>query len=132
MASIAELEGNDLDDRKKIVQVFQNRMQRGMNLGSDVTTYYGARVDMGDRDLYAEEVNTCNSYNTRCASFKTLPVSPICNPSIVSILAVIESDDNDYLYFVADKNKKIYFSKTLKEHNATILKLKEKNLWLEY
>ena len=132
LASIAELEGNDLDDRKKIVQVFQNRMQQGMNLGSDVTTYYGARVDMGDRDLYTEEVNACNSYNTRCASFKTLPVSPICNPSIVSILAVIEPDDNDYLYFVADKNKKIYFSKTLKEHNATISRLKEKNLWLEY
>lgn len=132
LASIVELEGNTLEDRKGIAGVFQNRLLKGMNLGSDVTTYYGARVDMGERDLYASEVNACNSYNTRCPSFKRLPVSPICNPSLDSIIAALEPDDSEYLYFVADKNMKIYFSKTLNEHNNKIRELKEKNLWLEY
>lgn len=132
LASMVELEGNTLEDKEGIVGVFRNRLKSQMNLGSDVTTYYGLKINMGDRDLYSSEVSACNSYNTRCSSFKKLPVSPICNPSIESLEAVIEAQDNDYFYFVADKNKKIYFSKTLKEHEAIIRELKEKKLWLEY
>lgn len=132
LASIVELEGVTLEERKNIAGVFFNRLDNNMNLGSDVTTYYGAQVDMGDRDLYASEVSECNDYNTRCATFKQLPISPICNPSIESIQAALEPAKNKYYYFVADKNKKIYFSKTQKEHNNTINELKEKDLWYEY
>ena len=87
---------------------------------------------MGDRDLYASEVNECNNYNTRCSTFKGLPISPISNPSMDSILSVIEPVTSDYYYFVADKNKKIYFSKNINEHNNTIYKLKQNDLWYEY
>lgn len=132
LASIVELEGITLEDRKNIANVFINRLNANMNLGSDVTTYYGAKVNMGDRDLYASEVTSCNSYNTRCATFKKLPVSPICNSSIEAVDAVLEPVDNNYYYFVADKNKKIYYSKTEREHNSTINSLKEKDLWYEY
>ena len=109
-----------------------NRLSSNMNLGSDVTTYYGARIDMGERDLFSEEVVECNNYNTRCATFKKLPISAICNPSIEAIEAVISPDNNDYYYFVADKNKKIYFSKTQREHTNTINRLKKSDLWYEY
>lgn len=132
LASIVELEGVTLEDRKNIAGVFLNRLNANMNLGSDVTTYYGVKVDMGDRDLYASEVTGCNNYNTRCSTFKKLPISPICNSSIEAIEAVLEPTYNDYYYFVADKNKKIYYSKTEKEHNNTINTLKEKDLWYEY
>jgi cell division protein YceG involved in septum cleavage len=57
MASMAELEGTNTDNRKQIVSVFENRLTRGMNLGSDVTTYYAVKVDMSERDLYLEEIN---------------------------------------------------------------------------
>ena len=132
LASIVELEGVTLEERKEIAGVFYNRLNNNMNLGSDVTTYYGANIDMGERDLLKSELTECNSYNTRCSTFKTLPVSPICNPSIDAIEAALEPSDNDYYYFVADKNKKIYFSKTQEEHNAIINKLQEENLWYEY
>ena len=132
LASIVELEGTTLEERKKIARVFMNRLDNNMNLGSDVTTYYGARVNMGDRDLYSDEVVSCNNYNTRCATFKRLPISPICNPSIEAIEAVINPDSNNYYYFVADKNKKIYFSKTQKEHSNIIARLKREKLWYEY
>jgi UPF0755 protein len=132
LASIVELEGTTLADRQGIAAVFFNRLNNNMNLGSDVTTYYGAKVDMGDRDLYADEVTTCNNYNTRCATFKELPISPICNSSIEAIEAVIKPASNNYYYFVADKNKKIYFSRTQEEHNKTINKLKNDGLWYEY
>lgn len=132
LASIVELEGVHSEDRKGIASVFINRIDKKMTLGSDVTTYYGARISMGDRDLYASEVKECNSYNTRCASFLGLPVSPIDNPSVDSISAVLDPISSDYYYFVADKNKKVYFSKNINEHNNTISKLKKQGLWFEY
>ena len=132
LASIIELEGATLEDRKGIAGVFLNRINANMNLGSDVTTYYGAKIEIGERDLTKTEVNECNQYNTRCANFAELPVSPICNPSIDSIVAVLEPTISDNYYFVADKNKKIYFSKNITEHNKTIEKLKKEALWYEY
>lgn len=132
LSSIVELEGTNEKNRSAIARVFYNRLNSGMNLGSDVTTYYGAKVDMGQRDLYTGEVTECNNYNTRCTKFKTLPISPICNFSINTLKVVLSPEENDYYYFVADKNKKVYFSKTQSEHNDIIKKLKEEGLWYEY
>jgi len=132
LASIVELEGITLDDRKNITSVFINRINSNMSLGSDVTTYYGVKVDMGERDLYTEELEACNNYNTRCITFKGLPIAPISNPSLESIESVISPINTNYYYFVADKNKKIYFSETIEEHNNTINRLKNNNLWFEY
>lgn len=61
-----------------------------------------------------------------------LPVGPICNPSKGAIEAVISYTPNDYLYFVADKNMKVYFTKTDAEHNKKIQELKKQGLWFEY
>ena len=132
LASIVELEGVTKEDRAGIASVFFNRLNSKMTLGSDVTTYYGAKIDMGERDLYKDEVSACNSYNTRCPSFVGLPVSPISNPSIEAITAVLEAKSSNYYYFVADKNKKVYFSRNQTEHNNTIRKLKREGLWYEY
>ena len=63
MASIVELEGSNSDDRKGVAGVFYNRLNNGWSLGSDVTTYYGAKVDMAERDLYIQEINAKNAYN---------------------------------------------------------------------
>lgn len=132
LASIVELEGSNIDDRKGIAGVFYNRINKGMTLGSDVTTYYGAKVNMSERELYASEISECNDYNTRCSTFNGLPISPICNPSIEAIEAVIQPTKSNYYYFVADINKKIYFSQSSTEHNQTIYNLKTNNLWYEY
>lgn len=110
-----------------------NRLKAGMALGSDVTTYYAFKIELGERDLYKKEINSSNPYNTRsAANAGKLPVGPICNPSLNSIIASIEYTPNDYYYFVADKNNKIYFSKNSTEHNNIINKLKKDNLWYEY
>ncbi len=133
LASMVESEGVTLEDRKNIAGVFMNRLNNNMSLGSDVTTYYAAKVDIGERDLYNSEINDSNPYNTRSSSnIGKLPVGPICNPSSDSILASIEYNTNDYLYFVADKNMKVYFTKTDSEHNKIIKELKSSGLWYEY
>jgi len=130
LASISELEGLKDTDRKLIVGVFQNRLSKGMNLGSDVTTYYAFNQAM-DKDLTSEMFNTYNPYNTRSSEMAgKLPVGPICNPSIESIMASINPTKSDYYYFVADKNGNVYYTKTSSEHSAKVKELKEKGDWI--
>lgn len=130
LASIAELEGVQLEDRKKIVGVFLNRLNAGMNLGSDVTTYYAFHQEMTG-DLTAEMFNTYNPYNTRSTMMRgRLPVGPICNPEKGSIDAAVNSSSIDALFFVADKNGKIYYSKTQSEHDRTVQEIKARGDWI--
>lgn len=133
MASLAELEGKSLEDRKEIVGVFFNRIYDGMSLGSDVSTYYAFKVDMGDRDLTVKELNTENPYNTRGPNMGgKIPIGPICNPSKTAIEATLDYTETDAYYFVADKNGKVYFTKNNTEHNQMINKLKKEGLWFVY
>ncbi len=130
LASIAELEGVKDEDRKMIISVFNNRLAKGMNLGSDVTTYYAFDEDMNS-DLTSEMFNTYNPYNTRSSKMAgRLPVGPICNPSLSSIEAAINPSTSDYLYFVADKNRNVYFTKSVTEHDKKVQELKENGDWI--
>ena len=130
LASIAELEGVKDEDRKLIISVFNNRLELGMNLGSDVTTYYAFNEEM-DSDLTSEMFNTYNPYNTRSSEMAgRLPVGPICNPSISGIEAAINPEVSDYLYFVADKNRNVYFTRSASEHEAKVQELKENGDWI--
>ena len=133
LASIAELEGVEYEDRQEIVGVLINRLNKNMSLGSDVTAYYAFKVDMGDRNLTTKELKTENPYNTRGPNMNgKLPVGPICNPSKEAILATLNYKETDNLYFVADKNKKVYFTQNNEEHLNIIKQLKDNGLWYEY
>ena len=133
VGSIVELEGNNSENREKVARVIYNRLNKNMSIGSDVTTYYAARVDIGSRDLYVSEINTYNPYNTRGPEmFGKLPIGPISNVSEQSIKAALYPAKGSYLYFVADKNGNIYFSNTNEEHEKTINSLKKDGLWYEY
>lgn len=128
VASLVEQEAITKEDRALVAGVFYNRLNSNMSLGSDVTTYYAAKKTLKDT-LTKEELDACNGYNTRCRTMKGLPVSPISNVSLTSIEAATSPTPNDYYYFVADTDRKIYFNKTLNEHNNTIAKLKSENKW---
>lgn len=130
MASMAELEGTNTDNRKQIVNVFENRLAKGMNLGSDVTTYYALQHPM-NQDLTTAQFATVNPYNTRSTTMMgKMPIGPICNPSESSIEAALNPTQSTYLYFVADKYGKIYFTSTLAEHNAKVKEIKDKGDWI--
>lgn len=133
LASLAELEGKTLEDRKEIIGVFFNRLSKKMNLGSDVTAYYAFKVNMAESDLTKEQLNTYSPYNTRGPEMAgKLPIGPICNPSKDSIEAALNPTETEALYFVADKNGKVYFTNTNEEHNAKISELKKEGLWYTY
>lgn len=133
LASIVELESSSKSDRNGVAAVFLNRLKNNMSLGSDVTTYYGIKVDMAERDLKQSELNAKNGYNTRASGMEgKLPVSPIAMISESSIDAVMNPSEIDDLFFVADKNGKTYFSNTNAEHEQIIKDLKSKGLWFVY
>lgn len=133
VASIAELEGRTKEDRKNVVSVFYNRLNQSIPLGSDVTTYYGIKTDMSERDLKMSEINQVNGYNTRPSSMAgKIPVSPIASINIDTFDVTINPITTDYLYFVSDKNGKLYFAETESEHNRNISNLKNSGLWFEY
>ena len=133
LSSIVELEAKNEQDRAQVAGVFYNRLKSNMSLGSDVTTYYAAKVDMAERDLYASEINDINYYNTRPVSMAgKLPIGPICNPSLSSIVATLKPVTSNYYFFVADKNGKVYYTKTNSEHERLIVKLRNEGLWYEY
>ena len=133
IASIIEMESMSDEGRKDVSSVIYNRLNSGMAIQSDVTTYYAVKVDMGERDLYQKELDTYNPYNTRGPNMEgRLPIGPISSVSKNSIEAALEPSNTDYLFFVADKNGKLYFTKTVSEHNEIVSKLKTEGLWFEY
>ena len=133
IASIIETESMNSEGRKDVASVIYNRLDRGMAIQSDVTTYYAVKVDMGERDLYQKELDTYNAYNTRGPNMEgKLPIGPVASVSKSSIEAALEPNNTDYIFFVADKNGKLYFTKTASEHNRIISELKEEGLWFEY
>lgn len=131
LASIVELEGARSDDRRGVAGVFYNRLKIGEPLGSDVTTYYAVNKDF-TVDLTFADLYSCNGYNTRGSCVKGLPIGPIASPSFASLKATLDPEEHDYLFFVADKNGKTYFSKTNAEHEATTNRLKSQGLWFTY
>lgn len=133
LASIVELEARNEENRAEVAGVFYNRLKKGMPLQSDVTTYYAFKVDMSERDLTNKEINTKNPYNTRHESTGgKLTVGPICTVEESSIKAAVEPKETDALFFVADKNGKVYFSKNNAEHEEKIRELKNNGQWYEY
>lgn len=119
LASIVELEGNTDKDRALIAGVFYNRLNINMSLGSDITTYYAVKKEVGDV-LTVSDFNTINAYNTRATSFAGLPASAVCNPSISAIDATINYENNNNYYFYADGNGVIYYAETYAGHLANI------------
>lgn len=133
VASIIEMESRSEDGRKDVASVIYNRLRNNMAIQSDVTTYYAFKVDMGERDLYQKELNTYNPYNTRGPNMEgKLPIGPISSVGKSCIDAALNPNETDYLFFVADKNGKLYFSETVSEHNSIVNKLMEDGLWYEY
>lgn len=132
-ASVVELEALHDDTKDKVASVFANRLDRGMDLGSCVTTYYAARINMGDRDLRRSEINMESPFNTRGPNMAgRLPIGPIASPGAASIRAALNPPNTDYLFFVSDKNRQLYFTRTYSEHLATRADLRARGLWLEW
>lgn len=117
LASIVEKEAGPESERPLIAGVFMNRMARGMRLQSCPTVDYILEPKGIKRSVLTyKDTQIVSPYNTYL--YQGLPPTPIANPSVESILAVLNPKPSSYLYFFADRKGKNIFSRSYEEHLA--------------
>lgn len=116
LASVIEGETQNAEEMPMVAGVFFNRIKSGMYLQSDMTVLYAL-------DEHAERVTEAmtkvqSPYNTYVTP--GIPIGPVSSPSIEAIKAVLEPDENNYYYFIADMygcvDGKTHFFETYEEH----------------
>ena len=113
LASLIEKEGTKLEDRKKISSVFHNRIKENMKLQTDVSVQYA--LDEHKEALSLSDLEVDSPYNLY-QNYGVGP-GPYNSPSEDAIVAAMEPEKTDYLYFLADiHTKEIYYAKTYEEH----------------
>ena len=120
LASIIEKETGLADERPLVGSVFVNRLNRGIPLQSDPTTIYAiteGKEDLG-RALTRADLRIESPYNTYF--IRGLPPGPIANPGKASLLAAVNPDESNFIYFVADGTGGHAFAETLEEHNRNV------------
>src|SRR5699024_5635637 len=113
-ASLLENEARTEEQRKEISGVFYNRMEIGMKLQTDPTVLY-ALGGHKDKVLY-KDLEVESPYNTYYIN--DLPIGPISNFAENALVAVLEPEESDYIYFLHDGEGNIYYSVTYDEHLA--------------
>lgn len=126
LSSLVEREGVTNTDRRKIAGVFFNRIKQGMPLQSDISVMYA--INKHKKNLSDSDLQSNSPYNLY--KYAGYGPGPFNSPSSDSIKAVLKPLDESkgYLYFVANmKTGKIYYSKTLAEHNEKSASLSSAN-----
>lgn len=116
MAAMVELEAVYPEEQPRIAGVFLKRVEIGMPIQSDTTIQYilGAQKEI----ITFKDTEIQNPYNTY--QNYGLPPGPIASPSLNAIKAVLEPEQHDYLYFVAEKDGHHRFTRTYGEHLRAI------------
>jgi UPF0755 protein len=95
MASIIEKEVAPVDF-SKAARVLLNRLDKGMQLQLDSTLNYA--LDSNTIVFTTEELAQENEFNTYL--IPGLPPTPISNPSVNSIVSVLNPEEGDWVYWV--------------------------------
>lgn len=125
LASILQREGRSLDDMKLIASVLENRLSIGMALQTDATIQYALGYQPLEhswwkKNLTQDDLQITSPYNSY--TNPGLPPSPISNPGLDALSAVLHPKDTNYLYYISDSRGDLHFAKTLDEQNANIRK----------
>lgn len=116
LASIIEREANTAESMKLVSGVLQNRLAIDMPLQADASIEYV--LDKPLSELVPEDLQIDSPYNTYLN--RGLPPTPIGNPGLDSIMAVLEPTESDYFYYITDTEGVFHFAQTLDEHNTNI------------
>jgi len=113
MASVIEKEVRTLEDKKIVSGILWKRMTSGMRLQVDATILY-AEDKVGSK-IYTKDTQINSPYNTYRVD--GLPLGPISNPGMDSIIAAIYPTKTSYYYYLSAPDGTTIFSRTLEEHN---------------
>lgn len=112
LASIVEKEARSSTDKKMVAGIFWKRLDNNKRLESDATINYITKKNTTTpsfTDLDAESL-----YNTyRNAG---LPPTPICNPGLDTLMAVVYPTASDNWFFLNTPAGEIKYSATYDEH----------------
>jgi UPF0755 protein len=115
MASVLEDEARSVEDKKIVADIMWRRVGQNWALQVDSSVHY--IVDRsGDVFTTGKERDVDSLWNTY--KYPGLPPGPISNPSVASIEATVNPTPNTYWYFLSGKDGKMYYARTLDEHNA--------------
>jgi UPF0755 protein len=117
LASIVEKETQYPGDRERVAAVFTNRLRLGMRLQADPTVIYGLGTAF-QGDITRSHLRKDTPYNTYTR--KNLPPTPISNPGLLAIKAVMNPAETRAIFFVARGDGTSEFSENLAQHNAAV------------
>lgn len=112
MASIIEKEVKTLEDKKIVSGILWKRRETGMPLQVDSTVNY--ITGKNHKSALIADILIDSPYNTY--KYKGLPLGPISNPGMDSILAAIYPIESKYWYYLSALSGKTIFSETFKKH----------------
>ncbi|NHF59327.1 endolytic transglycosylase MltG [Flavobacteriaceae bacterium TP-CH-4] len=122
LASIVHKETSKIDERPRVAGLYLNRLKKNNALQADPTVIYALKKHQNDFDLVIKRVlykdlEIDSPYNTY--KYAGLPPGPITMPDISAIEAVLDPEEHEYLYMVANVENFGYhkFAKTLAQHN---------------
>lgn len=121
LASIVEREANTTESMRLVAGILQNRLAIGMALQADATIEYALETPLGELPpgVLAENLRELDSpYNTYL--YANLPPTPIGNPGLEAIMAVLEPTDSDYFYYITDDSGQFYYAETFDQHRVNI------------
>lgn len=116
LASIIEKETGAPSERRTISSVFHNRLSKRMRLQTDPTVIYGMTLASGaiPTNIRKNDLLNPTPYNTYVIS--GLPPGPISNPGKEALMAALNPDGSEFLYFVSQNNGTHIFTKTYQDH----------------
>lgn len=117
LASIVQKESAINTELNEISRVFLNRLKLGMKLQSDPTVIYGAWNAYNGK-ITKKHLRTKTNYNTYIQY--GLPIAPIANPGLLSLVAVLNPTQSNNLYFVAVGDGTHAFSESYKNHQQAV------------
>jgi UPF0755 protein len=116
LASIIEREANTVESMGLVSSVLQNRLESDMLLQADASIEYV--LDKPLSELTPEDLEIDSPYNTY--RYTGLPPTPIGNPGLDAIAAVLEPTPSDYYYYITDAEGVFHFAETYEEHLRNI------------